>query len=170
MRQLLLPHGNRFVPYVTGFPYWQLESVPNKCAMLLKSRNKLWHMLCKHHHGEILTNFSLNPVAFLLKDKRGMLSSLSLFWAGMWMICLKSSEHLSSSASLSAIFEDHCKLPAIVLVPWQIAWFSIKTDRKKVMAKQVTIIHQLHEILHISLKNKWEVYVTVWKTLLHWSK
>ena len=28
-------------------------------------------MLCKHHHGEILTNFSLNPVAFLLKDERG---------------------------------------------------------------------------------------------------
>ena len=28
-------------------------------------------MLCKHPHGEILTNFSLNPVAFLLKDKRG---------------------------------------------------------------------------------------------------
>ena len=27
-------------------------------------------------------------------------------------------------------------------------------DRYKVMAKQVTIIHQLHEILHISLKNK----------------
>ena len=28
-------------------------------------------MLCEHHHGEILKNFSLNPVAFLLKDEKG---------------------------------------------------------------------------------------------------
>lgn len=112
-------------------------------------------MLCKHHHGEILTNFSLNSVAFPLKDERG--NAVEPFPVLSWDVD-DSSQIIRASflLLLSAIFGGHYKLPAIFgsLTDSMVFHKKLIADRYKVMAKQVTIIHQLHEILHISLKNK----------------